>query len=70
MPRPKKSDAEKAARGTLQKCRMNVRTIPVAKDRLSEEPPVGVPGGREGSVGSGLSKTPRKAACRWLTGQR
>ena len=44
MPRPKKSDAEKAARGTLQKCRMNVRTIPVARDRLSEEPPVGVPG--------------------------
>ena len=44
MPRPKKSDAEKAARGTLQKCRMNGRTIPVAKDRLSEEPPVGVPG--------------------------
>lgn len=44
MPRPKKSDAEKAARGTLQKYRMNGRTIPVAKDRLSEEPPVGVPG--------------------------
>lgn len=44
MPRPRKSDVEKAARGTLQKCRMNGRTIPVAKDRLSEEPPVGVPG--------------------------
>ena len=55
MPRPKKSDAEKAARGTLQKCRMNGRTIPVAKDRLSEEPPVVVLGQTGKNFAAGMT---------------
>nr|DAD95609.1 MAG TPA: terminase small subunit [Siphoviridae sp. ctQU013] len=43
MPRLRKSDAEKSARGTLQKCRSS-KPYPVSGSVLSEEPPVGIPG--------------------------
>lgn len=41
MPRPRKSDAEKAAAGTLQPCR-RARQVAVSTATLTMEPPVGL----------------------------
>ena len=40
MPKPRKSDAEKAMSGTLQPCRR--RTVPGSEFGLTDEPPVGL----------------------------
>lgn len=41
MPRPRKSDAEKAATGTLQPCR-RVRQVAISDATLTMEPPIGL----------------------------
>lgn len=42
MPRPRKSDAEKAALGTLQPCRSSPRQVCASTFSLTTEPPVGL----------------------------
>lgn len=41
MPRPRKSDAEKAATGTLQPCR-RTRQVAISDATLTTEPPIGL----------------------------
>lgn len=42
MPRPRKPDAEKAAKGTLQPCRLQNRQVDLSQSKLTTEPPVGL----------------------------
>lgn len=42
MPRPRKSDAEKAAKGTLQPCRQRQRQVSASDFALTDQPPVGL----------------------------